>query len=295
MARSLSTVAYRVLTCPVRLLPDFVVLGTIRGGTTAFYHYLTRHPGVGGATFKELHYFDRKYTKGPLWYRAHFPTEVRKHRIETTLHHPFVVGEATPHYLFNPRVPERVATVLPDAKLMVLLRNPVERAFSHYRLCLQGNVETRSFAECVAEEERHIEAGLDDYCRLVGDSRSARHSYLAHGLYAAHLQRWFRYVPRERLLIMKSEDFFADPAATLHEAFAFLGVPPDGMSSARTYRPFAGYGLLPGQKSEHSGDATTQAATDSGLDPTLREHLSAYFAPYNQELYDLLGRDMGWR
>src|SRR5437588_302768 len=123
---------YRGISFPIRLLPDFLIIGTQRGGTTSLERYLDAHPCVGAAANKDLHFFDRRFHKGLAWYRGHFPTRIEKYYAERLRGQAFVTGEASPSYLFHPYAPKRVAKAMPDVKLIVLLRNPVDRAFSQY-------------------------------------------------------------------------------------------------------------------------------------------------------------------
>jgi hypothetical protein len=123
-------------------LPDFIILGTQRGGTTSLYDDLTRHPQIIPAAGKELHYFDNKYSKGVTWYRGHFSRRVR--------FKPWLItGEATPYYLFHPAVPDRVLETCPRAKFLVLLRDPVSRAYSHYHMMRKRDREPLSFEEAL--------------------------------------------------------------------------------------------------------------------------------------------------
>ena len=269
MGSRIGFVAYRAVTCPLRMMPAFIVIGTHRGGTSAFYHYLTEHPGIGAATTKEVNYFDRNYFKGSLWYRAHFPTRAQRANRAA-----FISGEASPHYLFHSLVPQRVAQTIPDVRLIVLLRNPVERAWSHYRRYIYLGRETLPFEQAIAEEERRLTADAQD--------TAGRTSYLARGLYANQLDRWFSVFPRERLLILRSEDFYADPAAILAQTLDYLDMPRDGMPEETTYDRYDGYA------------GTPVAHADAAMSPASRTRLSAWFAPHNQRLYGLLERDMGW-
>src|SRR5437764_5111475 len=123
---------YRGITSSLRLLPDFLIIGTQRGGTTSLYHYLKTHPCVQLANTKDTHFFDKKFNKGLSWYRGHFPTRLGKYYTQRVRQQPFVTGEASPSYLFHPHAPGRVAQLLPSARLIVLLRNPVDRAYSQY-------------------------------------------------------------------------------------------------------------------------------------------------------------------
>src|SRR5215208_8528317 len=113
---------YGKATAKLRPLPDFLILGAQKAGTTALYAYLRWHPQITGPSFKEVSFFDRHYARGERWYRAHLP-----------MRRSSIVGEASPSYLFHPLAPERVAQMLPNARLVALLRNPVDRAFSHYQ------------------------------------------------------------------------------------------------------------------------------------------------------------------
>lgn len=249
--------ASRIETAHLRRLPDFVIIGTQRGGTTSLYRYLSEHPDVGPAFRKEVHFFDRYYDRGMDWYRAHFPLPG-----EAT-----AVGEASPYYLFHPEVPERVRAAMPTPKFLALLRNPVERAYSQYQMNVRRGVETLSFEAAVDQERERLSAN-DDPASL--DWR--RYSYLARGAYAEQLERWWRLFPREQFLILKSEEFYEDPGATFDQTLAFLGL--------RSWRP-AGY------KAYH-------LAEYADMDPATRKRLAEHFAPLNRRLYALLGRDLGW-
>jgi lipopolysaccharide transport system ATP-binding protein len=117
-------------------LPDFVVLGTQKGGTSFFYRLLTEHSLVRAAAAKELHFFDNKFAEGVGWYRRCFSEGKRVDGHRT------ITGEASPSYLFDPQVPERMAQVVPEARLIALLRNPVDRAYSHYQMEVRRGNET---------------------------------------------------------------------------------------------------------------------------------------------------------
>jgi hypothetical protein len=247
----------RLETAHLRQLPDFIVLGTQRGGTTSLYHYLTEHPDIGPAFRKEVHFFERHYEKGLDWYLAHFPM-----RGEVS-----VVGEASPNYLFHPDVPERVCKAVPHARFIVLLRNPVDRAYSHYQMKVRRGIETLPFEEALDKERERLSSSNDPA------SPTWRHySYLKRGLYVEQLQRWMSVFPREQFLITKSEDFYEDPGQVLNQTLGYLGLRPWSLDSFRAYH-----------LSEYAD-----------IDTATRECLVDYFAPYNQQLYAFLGRDFGW-
>jgi hypothetical protein len=269
------------------MMPDFIVIGTQRGGTTSFYHYLTQHPSVAPASTKEVHFFDVSFQKGVWWYRAHFPLLLRRRYAESRLQQPFITGEASPYYLFHPLVPQRIVQTMPHVKLIALLRNPVDRAYSQYRLELDWGFETRTFEDAVASEEMR---NGDKGDQLVAEGARQgfnyrHHTYLSRGIYVDQLQRWLSLFPPEQLLILKSEDFYEAPAATLKQTLDFLHLPstqPSQMSAA-DYDPHDGYSRLRQTK-----------RSVSSMTPALRQQLYAYFAPHNARLYELLGKDLGW-
>ena len=246
----------RIETAHLRQLPDFVIIGAQRGGTTSLYRYLTEHPDIGSSFRKEVHFFERFYERGMDWYLAHFPERGQA----------AVVGEASPNYLFHPDVPKRVWEALPHARFIVLLRNLVDRAYAHYYMKVKRGMEPLSFEDAIDKEPERLWVGYTD----DPASTTWRHySYIKRGLYVEQLERWMSVFPREQFLIIKSEDLYENPERVLHQTLAYLGLQPcgfQGVSSERVRR---------------HGPATC-------------ERLAEYFAPYNQQLYAFLGRDLGW-
>src|SRR5581483_7937596 len=217
---------YRTITSSIRLLPDFIIIGAQRGGTTSLYAYLSQHPQIAPAVTKEVHFFDNNFEKGIGWYRTQFPFLIEKSIAKNIGKQNFITGEASPYYLFHPHVPERVAKVVPGAKLIVLLRNPVDRAYSHYYHEVELGHEKLSFEEALAQEEARTH---EECARIVADQhyRSYNHqhyTYLSRGIYANQVQRWLNLFPREQLLVIKSEDFYADPDGIFQQTLAFLDV-----------------------------------------------------------------------
>ncbi|HLJ32057.1 MAG TPA: sulfotransferase [Ktedonobacteraceae bacterium] len=271
---------YQTTNSMMRLMPDFIMIGVARGGTTSFYNYLIEHPGIGSAAKKEVHYFDYHFHKGTAWYRGHFPYSLRKYYAENIRKSDFITGEASPYYMYHPYVPERIAKVLPNVKLLVLLRNPIERAFSHYSWEVSWGNETLSFEEAIDCEEERIQK---DFPRLANHyAHNHQHfSYISRGLYAEQLEAWFKFFPKEQFLIQKSEDMYTEPAATYKQALEFLGVPyivPEKL--AKEYKQY--------NQPKQAGSKKTK------LNPATRERLTEYYKPHNERLYALLGRDFGW-
>ncbi len=234
-------------------LPDFVIIGPGRSGTTFLYRLLSWHPLVEPAAKKELHFFDLLFEEGPEWYRRWFPAPKLKDGRWT------ITGEATPVYIFHPLVPQRMAKVIPQARLIALLRNPVDRTYSAYHHRVRKGRESRTFEEVV-------EADLDD--GSVG--------LLSRSIYVDHLVRWPEFFNNEQLLVLKSEDLFESPQQTLKVVLAFLGLPE--------WEPEASK-LLGNKRNEGRYEE---------MDPATRRRLEEYFEPHNQRLYEFLGVDFGW-
>jgi hypothetical protein len=265
---------YARLTARGRILPDFLVIGTQRGGTTSLYKYLVQHPHLSHALTKELRFFDLNYHRGLPWYRSRFPSRRYREAVRRRRGMDLMVGEASPDYMFHPHAPRRVAAALPDVKLIVLLRNPVDRAWSHYWHQFKRGHETLSFEEAVAAEPDRLAGEME---RILADQSYVsyerhHHSYLARGAYADQLQAWMDLFPRDRILIESSEEFFEQPDMVFQRVLEFLGLPTFRLPEYETFNAF------------RSGD----------IEPALRATLADHFRPHNGRLYDLLGRDFGW-
>ena len=144
---------FRYLTSPCRCLPDFIIIGAQKSGTTSLYDLISKHPGVMPPRHKELHYFSTsKYGWGTRWYRLNFPTKLEKRILKKKLHHQVITGEATPNYILHPNTKKRIKNLIPKAKIIVILRNPVDRAYSHYNHNVRRKLENLSFEEAIQEK-----------------------------------------------------------------------------------------------------------------------------------------------
>jgi hypothetical protein len=254
---------YGRATAAARPLPDFLILGAQKAGTTALYAYLRWHPQITGPSFKEVSFFDRHYARGERWYRAHLP--IRRSGI---------VGEASPSYLFHPLAPERVARMLPDARLIAVLRNPAERAFSHYQHEVALGREPLGFDEALAQEDERMEGELE---RMTRDPSYFsypwwNYTYASRGRYAEQLERWFSVFPRNQLLVVLSDDLAADTAGTYGRVQDFLGVERHELES---------FPRIFERRYEQ-------------MSPAARAALEQQFGEENRRLAELLGRELPW-
>ena len=202
-----------------RPMPSFLIIGTHRGGTSSLYKYLEGHPDLSASIRKETEYFSARFGEGESWYRAHFS-------ISTGLRRDRLAFEATPDYLFYPPTPARVAERLPDARFIVVLRDPVVRAYSHFRHMERLGFEKLDFAEAIGRESERIAA---DAAALEVDPEHKprellRFSYAIRGRYSEQLERWFDVFDRSRFLILRSEDLFQDPGSSLRAVEGFLSI-----------------------------------------------------------------------
>jgi hypothetical protein len=270
---------YGMVTSRLRGGPDFIVIGAKRGGTTSMYNYLLEHPAVqplfpGRQHIKGAHYYDSQFARGPGWYRSHFPLAVGDRHLVRPGTALAVTGEASPYYLFHPLAAERLAQDFPDVRIIVNLRDPVERAYSHFKERGKHGGEWLEFEEALAAEDDRLRG---EHERIVGEPgyRSAEHenhSYLAQGRYLGMLERWFSFFPREQFHISASEEFYADPNRVVNSVWAFLGLPPHSLQSRKRHNYIPAQDIAPGT----------------------RERLQREFAEHNRELERLLGRPLPW-
>lgn len=256
--------------------PAFLVLGTQKGGTTSLHEHLCRHPQVRAAREKEVHYFDHQYHRGPDWYLRRFPSLPARLLGRLRSGDWPVSGDATPMYLFHPLAAGRIARLLPRTRLIVLLRDPVQRAYSHYQHNLREGWETLPFEEALACEDERIAPSLAALHETSAppDTRLAAYSYRARGRYLEQLQRYEAVFPREQLLVLCSEEFFANPQATYRAALEFLGLTP--------FTPR----LEPANQGNYGPASPAAQAAMAGL--------RRYFAPHNEALFRHIGYRMPW-
>lgn len=275
---------YRGMTNQLRQLPDFLIIGGQRCGTSSLYYYLTEHPSIAPAFTKEPHFFDEEFARGAGWYRTQFPTILQKNYYKGLLGRDLLTGEGTPYYLLYPHAARRAKEVVPQVKLIALLRNPADRAYSQYWIEKQAGYEEWTFEDAVKHEEERL-AG--EWEKMLQDenyySHSYRHfSYLTRGIYIDQLQNWMNYFPREQMLILKSEDLYSNPEEVVQQTLEFLGVPTGTLNQEfKNYR-------RPSKKGYRN------KVVPPRLDPATKNFLAEYFRLHNARLYDFLGVDFGW-
>lgn len=215
-----------------RLRPSFLIIGAQRSGTTSLYRALATHPRILPALRKEVHYFDFHYHKGAAWYLAHFPPNSRWCRQQGV-----VTGEASPYYLVHPLAPERARAFDPTMRIIAILRDPVRRAFSHYRHNRGRGQEPLGFEEALAAEPERL--AVDAHRLAVPPHCYSRghhlYSYADRGRYAHHLSHWLQAFAANQMLVVEAEALFAAPRKTLAAVFRFLGLPAHDQAATRHF------------------------------------------------------------
>lgn len=276
---------YGQATARWRPNPDFLIIGTKRGGTTSIYFDLLGHSHVvplfprpdrlpKATATKGIHYFDQNFQRGERWYRSHLPSTFARARAERRVGAPVITGEASPYYLFHPAAAERAQELVPEAKLILLLRDPVMRTYSHWKERRRSDTEPLGFLEALDAEDARL-AGAAGLLRGDPAATSYAHeqqSYARQSEYDVSLAVWLQHFPRHQFLVLASENYYREPAATLARVQDFLGLPPESIASG----------------------TVRNAAAGEDLEPAVRDRLAARFAPHNENLERLTGEKFPW-
>lgn len=281
-AKSLARTALLTVNRPTasgRMLPTFLIAGAARCGTTSMFGALSQHPAIGNPFLpwmREVHFFDNKYDRGLAWYQSHFPLRARMERAARA------VGAKAPqafesgiYYMFHPLAPERIKRDLPDVKLLVLLRDPVERAFSSHAYSVAAGCEMETFERALELEEGRLAGEAERIVADPGyDSLSHRHhSYRIRGQYIEQLERLEQVFGRDRIHVVDSVDFWTSPVPGYNGVLEFLGLPNVGNPDFK-----------------HLNARPRPAPMPDSVRAALREH----YRPYDERLVAWLGWEPTW-
>lgn len=260
-------------TAGLRMAPGFILIGAQRCGTTSLFRALTAHPQVMPPTFRKgVNYFDLNYHRGAQWYRAHFPvTEIA--RLRAGRHGPPVACEASGYYLYHPQAAERLGHDMPAVKLVVMLRDPVERAFSAHKHESARGYDQQDFQRALELEDDRLAGEIERMRADPGYESFAHrhHSYRHRGQYAEQLERVYEFFPRAQVHVIDSAAYFSQPAREYRELLAFLGL-----------RPF------------EPAFAAANARPSPPMEAKCRRMLEEHYHPHDERLAKLLGRQPGW-
>ena len=264
----------RILTSPFRIGPDFIIIGSAKCGTTSLFDYLSQHPSIVPASKKEVNFFDYNFDKGYFWYKSHFPTFFLK-KFRLLKNKKFLTGEASPLYIFNKDIAQRVYQFNPNIKIILLLRNPVERAYSHYYQLVKNGSIKKTFEESIDLELEQIMN--DEFKKIYSKSNQEifnflQSSNLQSGIYVDQIKNWTDLFPKKQFLIIHTYDLEHNLDDVISELCNFLNLP--------------------------NFKVKNKSRQNVGRYPTLsnktKDFLINFYVPHNQRLYDFLGLKYNW-
>lgn len=242
-----------------------------KSGTSSLHYHLKRHPNISLIAKKEVHYFNTFYGS-THWYRSNFPTKKTIKKISTK-DRVYRIGEATPEYLFHSLAPKRVYDLLPDIKLIVVLRNPIDRAYSHYNKNVKNNLEAMSFEDAITIRKSKLKKAeeLIKENDVQANRFLEQYAYIEKGRYVEQFERWFKFFPKENFFVVETTNLNSQTFEKMHN---FLG--------------------LPEQKIDGELEIIHKGKYKSDIKPKTREMLADYFKPYNKKLEKLLDMKFNW-
>ena len=259
------------ITGPLRVLPDFIIIGSMKCGTTSLYYDICEHPCVSPAAYDEIGFFDSNFHLGLNWYRSMFPT---KRRIEDIRRKEGVAitGEDTPFYFWNPVAAKRIQKLLPNIKLITILRNPIDRAYSEYQDVVSSESNSPSFETFI---ENEINTRRKDSSLITEENFeifNQKNSYLLKGIYVDQLKIWAGLFPKEQIFTLSTENLNSEPITALESVFQYLNLPD--------------YKIKNTQRQKQKKYVPMNSQT--------RKILIEFFKPHNERLFKFIGKKFDW-
>ena len=258
------------ITAFSRVLPDFIIIGSMKGGTTSLYYDICEHPCTIAAAYDEIGFFDSNFHLGLNWYRSMFPT---KKQIENVRRKEGVAitGEDTPFYFWNPVAAKRIKELLPNIKLISILRNPIDRAYSEYQDLASSKSNRPSFETFI---ENEIDARKN--CSIITEENfedfNQKNSYLLKGIYVDQLKIWTGLFPKGQIFTLSTEDLNSEPITSLKSVFEYLKLPDYKIKKPQRQK----------QKKYEP------------MKPQTRKLLIEFFKPHNERLFKFIGKKFDW-
>ena len=253
------------ITASSRVLPNFIIAGTVRSGTTSLYNYICNHPSVLPAAYDEIGFFDSNFQLGTMWYQSMFPTKKQMELVQEKTNF-CLTGEDTPFYFWNKDAIKRISELIPNCKIIMIFRNPVDRAYSNYQLGKRENKEDLSFEKTIEIEKQIINKGTKNL------NFSEPRTYLIKSLYSLQLKNWLTSFSKDQLYFLSTEQLSSKPNETMSGIFNFLGLPRYTLSEFKKEKK----------------------AIYPEMNISTRNDLLEFFKPYNNELFSLIGNNFSW-
>lgn len=268
--------AFRTLTSPWRLLPNFIIIGYHKAGTSSLYDYLNMHPNIGAAATKEVHFFDYQFSRKIGWYREQFPQNKDKKIFEKNKQEKFITGEASPDYILHPLVPRRIKEILSTVKLLILLRNPIDRSYSHYQHDKRRGIDpAKTFEEVISDDDNRLKIMEKKFSNDEINTYNLNEilfPYISASKYIIHINEWMKVFSKTQVLFLLTSDLEQFPQTTMDKICKFLDIP---------YYKFTNF------KKSNVGNYEL-------MNQKTRDELIDIFKPYNKKLEKFLGRILNW-
>ena len=259
------------LTGSIRVLPDFLVIGAKRCGTTSLFYHLPEHPCISKSPHDNMGFFNDNFHLGVNWYKSFFPTIFTRNKIKSEFGK-FLAFDVTTTYMEEESTANNVYQIKPNMKIIVILRNPVDRAYSQYHLNLREKAEKRSFEDAMEENMNELNKESYERYEIKPKFSVEENNYLKKGLYAQQLRHWLNIFPMESMLILSTEEFESNQQVIYNKIFEFLNISQFEVKNTEKMEK----GSYPQMKSE------------------TRSLLLDYFRSYNKELFRLIDKKFDW-
>ena len=255
----------------IRVIPDFLVIGAKRCGTTSLYQHLPEHPCISKSPHDNMGFFNDNFHLGVNWYKSFFPTTFTRNKIKSKFGD-FLAFDVTTKYMEEESTANNVYQTKPNMKIIIILRNPVDRAYSQYHLSVRQTAERRSFEDVVEENMNRLNKESHEHYEIKPKFSVKEDNYLKKGLYALQLRYWLKIFPRENILIVSTEEFESNQQIIYNKIFEFLNISKFEVKNTKKMEK----GNYPPMKSE------------------TRNLLLDYFRSHNHELFELINIKFDW-
>ena len=255
----------------IRVIPDFLVIGAKRCGTTSLYQHLPEHPCISKSPHDNMGFFNDNFHLGVNWYKSFFPTTFTRKKIKSKFGD-FLAFDVTTKYMEEESTANNVYQTKPNMKIIIILRNPVDRAYSQYHLSVRQTAERRSFEDVVEENMNRLNKESHEHYEIKPKFSAKEDNYLKKGLYALQLRYWLKIFPRENILTVSTEEFESNQQIIYNKIFEFLNISKFEVKNTKKMQK----GNYPPIKSE------------------TRNLLLDYFRQHNHELFELINMKFDW-
>ena len=255
------------ISSPFRTLPSFIIIGVKRCGTTTLFENLAEHPCIEKSSHDNIGFFNDNFHLGINWYKSHFVTLNKKNEIIKKFGK-FATYDVTTSYIRNPELATKIKAEIPNCKIIAILRNPIDRAFSEYNENLKKKPNMDSFEKIILQE-------LNDYRKISDEDINLiikQLNLIGKGLYQRQLKKWFEMFSKESILILSTEEFEKNPDMTYSKIFHFLELPDHKIKNTKKFN-----------KNLYSK-----------MDGNIRKKLEEFFEPHNNELFNLINENFKW-